>query len=307
MVTWCEIPILPVKHPSSGNLQGVALPANLIQNADVHAILSNDPSALGSVYVGGAATAGDVLKLTFRWGATSADVSYTVKATDTPTSMAAGLSAAIATKIVSGGSLYGQVFYTATIGNGCFFDYDCRVPMTLAGTVSGAMTETLVLPAAHPVPLPIAWDNNPSFEMSRFVEGVAPPPNSVIGVWQIGSTESAKLQSVQTLYGEAGIQVQCSISGQLLSRWFFTLPDNNGNMTRGTFIGYEGVYPVTDNVFWSGHQNMRWSHVWAYNGNFKFGLTVSDKPGLNASISYVKPGGSTGVMTFTGGILTDIT
>lgn len=308
MTQWTDIPILPVLHPSSGNLQGVVLPANLIIDGDAIILKSTDPSSIGNIIIGGTPTVGDVLTLNFKYNSVTVPITYTVVSGDTIAGIVTGLCAAITAQLGIGGTLTGQVLYAQTNNTVVAIDFDSRTPMSMTASVSGAHTETIALAATDPTPLPISLDNNPGIGLTRFIDGVPPPAGSVIGTIQITSSQSNSPHDVTVQYGNMGVEILSSVSGTLSSQWFFVVPDVNGNLDKGFYANAAAVYPVDTNIMASGLSAYRWSTVWGFTGDFATGLTVNNKPGLTTSIS-VRKGDNTGArtLTFTGGILTAVT
>jgi hypothetical protein len=310
-LTKADAPSYPLVEPSSGNLtcapEGKFLPwlnENwCIYNNQIIQI-SKDPSALALVTVGGTVGAGHTVTLNFIVNGTTRAVSYVTQSGDTTTTVASALVAAIQANgslfTPPSGGLPGTVTYITNSFNGGLsftptiaFDYDSR--QTLQLTWSSTGLETLIIDAACATSCPKLWDNNPSFIQARKPGTLAPPSNSVIGNWIVVGAQSNSPNLLTVQYGNASVQVQNSTTGSIMSRFVFVVPDNNGALNRGTILGYEGAYPVSDNNFWSGHQSMRWSHVWGYIGDFKTGLTVNNQTGITGCHSGLQ---------ITGGVVT---
>jgi hypothetical protein len=129
---------------------------NWCTNFNLWSMSSVEPSALGTLTVGGTFTTGDVITLNLaETGITSTiSVTYTVQPGDTAITVVNGLASAIRANPAlftspSGGYGSGAMFaYVPVTGTGSlFFDYSSKFQLIWSYTVSGASTETITMPA----------------------------------------------------------------------------------------------------------------------------------------------------------------
>ena len=128
---------------------------NWCTNFNLWSMSSVEPSALGTLTVGGTFTAGDVITLSFNASSGAASsVTYTVVPGDTAITVVNGLTAAIRANPAlftapEGGYGSGALFayVPATGSSSIFFDYNSKFQLLWEYTVSGASTETITMPA----------------------------------------------------------------------------------------------------------------------------------------------------------------
>lgn len=325
-LTTANAPSYPIIQPSSGNLTGAGCdPANqhvlwwvdqnICSYANSYIFISKDPSALLTIAVSGTPTPGKVTTLNFIFNGSTVPVTYTTQVGDTTTSIAAQLVTLIqanpALFTAPIGGLPGQIlFITSSLDGGLTFgpaialDFNSTFNMKLSQAPGG---ETMIYdPACGTTGCTPALDNNPGFSCGKMPDGggVPPPLLGVICNWTAIGSQSNSPAQFTVQYSNWGTQVQSSVTGALLSRLFFTVPDQNGALNQGIYIGRGATYPVADNMMWSGHSGFRWSTVWGYIGDFATGLTVASKPGLSKTVTVAKSMFASCTMTFTGGILT---
>jgi hypothetical protein len=318
-LTAADAPGHPIVEPSSGNLtcaQGHYLPwldQNWCLRLNQINIISKDPSALLNVTVGGTMGAGHTVTLNFIVNGTTRAVTYVTQSGDNAQAVATGLVAAIKANgnlySSANGGLPGPITYVTNTDNGLSatvsLDYDSRQTVALSWSSTGS--ETLTYASACSTSCPKQWDNNPSITCGRMPDGgMAPPQNSVICNWMTVGSQSSNPSVINVQYENQAPQILSSTSGSLLARRQFCYTGfNSTDPMRCTYIGYEGVYPASDNAYWSGHQNYRWQYVWSYIGDFATGLTVNNLAGLTATKTIRAAGGASDcTLVFTGGILT---
>lgn len=311
-LTTANAPDRPIIIPSSGNLNCIQghylhwMDQDYCGKYNLHVIESNDRSGLVFPIVGGQVTAGQTLVLNFQFNGQNNQLTVVTDSNDTPITIAGKFVAAIkATPALfnsPNGGEPGPIFYVinswdggSTPNNVISVNWDTAKTLKLFWWASGGITFSYDS-ACWTSQCPKLWDVNPMIQLNRFVMGTPPPANSIIGAFGIASSNSATPNNISTYYGQASVQVQSSTMGQILSRWQFTVPDFNGNQTRGTWIGYEGVYPMNSDA-WSGHVNSRWQYVWAQVGDFSSHVTVQGQQGWSGCRNGVQ---------VTGGIVTGI-
>lgn len=272
-------PVVPVYHPSSGNLNGAGcttssttfwnVAENICGTADVWQISSSDPSASFSLTLSGTVTVGDSISLTITMGSgncSGAGCTVTSGAAtggDTLQSLANKLVCAIANNaslfnlnggscigaagVVSGTQTYGgytggyPIGYTVLITNGIAFDFNSNISLKVTSAVSGGATEIVTIANTNcAVRCSYSLDNNPAIQMVRNT-GSAPQPGSVIGaIYAIGSS-SACPTGVCINYGSITNWVANSTSASLKSAWLLQTPNTSGAASGGFWFG-QGAY-----------------------------------------------------------------
>ncbi len=249
------IPYVPVRHPSSDNLQGARghmvpwTDENVIWSGDVMTLVSDDPSALLVIPLKGRRTVGDVVTLEFRFGGRSVSVKSRPNAQtleEVAVDLAAQIKAETALFVPPTGGMPGLILGVSINGCGINVCLDYRsdlAPLVVVASVSGAATEIVTPPPPCSTSgCPTAWDNNPVFNFSRAVPGVVPPSGSeLLSIYSI-STNSNATRCCNTQYGNIANQVINSKAGEVAGRWVIGVPDPAGSINRGLFVGPGGIY-----------------------------------------------------------------